>query len=175
MSQIQSHPMIPADARCVFRGVRAYIYQWDQEMYDGSYEVFERIRYFDGSFVIPILPDGRILLTRQEQPAREPFFSFPGGGFDQHDEDPLDAGKREFLEETGHISSDWRLWIRSEGSPNIATFTYFYIAKNCEEVTHITPDPGEKIQLHPVTFDELMDLVADMKLLHHSSLTPIFF
>ena len=69
-------------------------------MYDGSYSTFEYIRYLDGAFVIPILPNGNILLTLQEQPGREKFYSFPGGSFDFPQEDPLVCAERELLEET---------------------------------------------------------------------------
>ena len=41
------HPRIPAMAECVFSGVRSEVYQWDQEMYDGSYSRFELLRCID--------------------------------------------------------------------------------------------------------------------------------
>ena len=50
--------------------------------------------------MIPILPNGNILLTLQEQPGREKFYSFPGGSFDFPQEDPLVCAERELLEET---------------------------------------------------------------------------
>lgn len=71
------HPAIPVHAERVFSGVRSEVYQWDQVLYDGSIARFERIRYLDGAFVIPVLPNGRILLTQQEQPGREEFISLP--------------------------------------------------------------------------------------------------
>ena len=71
---------IPAHAKKVFSGIRFEIFQWEQELYDGSTTTFERARFHDGAFVIPILPDGNILLTKQEQPARAgSFYSLPGG------------------------------------------------------------------------------------------------
>lgn len=68
---------IPDDAELVFDGVRARVYQWDQEMYDGSVARFERIRFLDGAFVIALTDKGTILLTLQEQPTRTPFISLP--------------------------------------------------------------------------------------------------
>jgi ADP-ribose pyrophosphatase len=69
-------------------------------MYDGTIKRFETIRFLDGAFVIPILPDGRILLTRQEQPLIAEFISLPGGSFDYPEEDPLTCALRELQEET---------------------------------------------------------------------------
>lgn len=52
-----SHRRIPTHAQCVFSGVRSEIYQWDQEMYDGSFRTFEMLRFLDGSFAIAITPE----------------------------------------------------------------------------------------------------------------------
>lgn len=90
MSNNRIHPRIPEHAEIVFDGVRARIYQWDQEMYDGSIARFERTRIIDGAFTIPVLKNGNILLTRQEQPARGEFISLPGGAIDDSDASPLE-------------------------------------------------------------------------------------
>ena len=81
---------IPSGAKKVFSGIRTNIYQWDQEMYDGSIKIFERAQFINGAFVVAILPNGRILLTRQEQPARKSHFIWlPGWAFDSPFEDPI--------------------------------------------------------------------------------------
>lgn len=77
MLNSQIHPHIPPHAKKVFSGIRADIYQWEQELYDGRIVTFERTRFTDGAFIIPILKNGKILLTRQSQPAREDFISLP--------------------------------------------------------------------------------------------------
>ncbi len=74
---MRKHPKIPDNAELVFEGIRAHIYQWDQKMYDGSVARFERTRFVDGAFVLPVLPNGNILLTRQVQPTRKSFISLP--------------------------------------------------------------------------------------------------
>ena len=55
------------------------VHQWDQVLYDGSIKIFERAEVLDGAFVLGVLPNGKILMTEQEQPSRDaPFFSLPG-------------------------------------------------------------------------------------------------
>lgn len=169
------HHRIPQDAECVFRGVRAHIYQKNQLMYDGSYRTFEYVRYLDGAFAIPILPDGKILLTLQEQPGRNPFFSFPGGSVDFPDEDLHHCAERELLEETWYASYSWQSWFRYDGTGNVMTYTEYFIARDCQYIQPITPDPGEKIQLYPVTFDELLTLTDDPRFHHHWNLLPFFY
>lgn len=56
-SKFSQHPSIPDSAECVFSGVRSEVYQWDQELYDGSIKRFERIRFFDGAFTLAITPE----------------------------------------------------------------------------------------------------------------------
>lgn len=57
----------------------------------------------------PVLPDGRILLTEQEQPGKEPLIGATGGRVDER-EDVLVATKRELLEEGGYEAEEYILW-----------------------------------------------------------------
>ncbi len=169
------HHNIPENAECVFSGVRSEIFQWDQIMYDNSFARFERVRFLDGSFVIAILPNDRILLTRQIQPWRHEFISLPGGSFDTPDEDPTLCAWRELLEETGYTSNELVPWIRFDGTSNVMTYTHFYIARNCQRIQDIDPDPGEKIELFDVSFDEFLELSSHTGFHHHWNLLPIIY
>ena len=111
--------------------MRSRIYQWDQVVYDGSVRRFELIRFIDGAFVLPILSDGRILLTRQEQPGRSEFISLPGGSFDSPDEDPRKCSLRELREETGYVTDTLIEWMTYYGTNNVHTEVHYYIARDC--------------------------------------------
>jgi ADP-ribose pyrophosphatase len=167
--------IIPNNAELVFSWVRSRIYQWDQELYDGSSRKFEMIRFLDGAFVLPILPDGRILLTRQEQPGRSEFISLPGGSFDSPDEDPALCARREFREETGYRSDTLVEWMTYHGTNNVHTEVYYYIARDCSPEWDIVGDGGEKISLFTVSFDEFLDLSSDPAFHHHWNLLPILY
>ena len=58
-------------------------------MYDGSIARFERIRFLDGAFTVPILENGNILITEQEQPCRGVFYSLPGGAVEKSDKSSI--------------------------------------------------------------------------------------
>ena len=170
------HPWIPAMAECVFSGVRSEVYQWDQEMYDGSYSRFELLRCIDGSFTIPLTSEGKILVTEQEQPARDCLFlGLPGGSFDFPEENALVCAQRELLEETGYESHDWTHWHTFDGTGNIARFTHFYVAKNIVQIQDIRSDPGEKIRVFFVDFEEFLALSSDIRFHHHWSLIPLLY
>lgn len=170
------HHNIPEEAQCVFTWVRSEVFQWNQDMYDGSIALFERVRFLDGAFVIGIEQDGRILVTRQSQPQRHDFLSLPGWSFAFPEEDPVDCARRELLEETWYTTSEDIIpWIRFDGTVNVMTYTYFYIARNCKKIQEITPDSGEKISVFSVTFDEFLELSSDVGFHHHWNLLPIFY
>lgn len=170
-----SSQKIPEHAELVFSWVRSRIYQWDQVMYDGSISRFESIRFLDGAFVVPILPDWRILLTRQEQPLIAEFISLPWGSFDFPEEDPLTCWLRELQEETGYTTKNIVPWFEFSWTKNVTTSVYYYIARECYQVWNIIPDSGEKITLFTVTFDEFLELSSHPWFHHHWNLLPILY
>jgi ADP-ribose pyrophosphatase len=122
---------IPLHAERVFSGVRTNIYQWDQEMFDGSFSRFEMVEYLKWAFCIPILPDGKILLTRQEQPWVSEYISLPGWSFDFPDEDPQVCALRELCEETWYSSNIIESWFAFHGTKNVITSVYYFIMRDC--------------------------------------------
>ena len=167
--------IIPENAELMFSWIRSQIYQWDQVVYDGSIRRFELIKFIDGAFVLPILPDGRILLTRQEQPGRSQFISLPGGSFDSPDEDPALCAHRELREETGYVAGTLALWMTYHGTNNVQTEVHYYIARDCVYEREIEGDGGEKISLFTVSFDEFLELSSDPGFHHHWNLLPILY
>ncbi len=158
---------IPPSARKVFSGVVFDVWHWDQEMFDGTIRRYERLVRADSVSVIPVV-GGMIMIQHQEQPAREPFISFPGGGVEQG-ADRLVEAQREFLEETGYASDDVTLFKIFRPSQLIVWNSCFFIAKDCKRVSEPTPEPGEKITLEFISFDDLLAL-ADNPLFRHKDL-----
>lgn len=166
--------IIPHNAELVFDGIRAKIYQWDQKMYDGSIARFERIKFMSGAFVIPVLENGNILLTHQEQPARPAFISLPGGGIEEG-EDFLSGAQRELREETGAVSDDWQPFMKFYGTVHTLTEVQYFVARNCRICEPVTPDAGERISLFEVDFDEFLALASNVQFHHHWNLLPILY
>ena len=147
---------IPKDAKLVFKGVIFDIYQWQQKMFDGSNETFEAVKRLATVQVIPTLDD-KILLSFEEQPTKSLCYSFFGGRQEKNEEPP-DTAKRELLEETGLVCDDWELFKVYKKDGKIDWPTYFYIARNCRKAAEPQLDPGEKIQVKPVSFEEFMEV-----------------
>jgi len=153
----KSNQPMPEHAKKVFEGQIFDVYQWEQEQFDGSKAVYEKLKRADTAIVFGVLPDGRILLTEQEQPGKDPFIGAAGGRIEEGEE-VLEAAKRELLEETGYESENLILWDARQPTSKIDWCVFTFIAKGLKEVRGQNLDPGEKIRLKPVTFEELLDI-----------------
>ena len=158
----KSKQPIPEEAKKVFKGILFDVYQWEQEMFDGTKAIFEKLKRPDTVVVFPVLPDGRIILTKQEQPGKEPFIGATGGRVDEG-EDILSAAKRELLEESGYEAEEFVLWDAQHPVGKVDWVVYTFIAKGLKKVADPHPDIGEKIELMKVTLDELIEISLDKK------------
>ncbi len=159
MDAVKSREGIPPNARLVFKGVIFEVWQWEQEMFDGSKATFEKVWRYPTLEVIATVGD-KILFEEQDQPDRKNNLNFPGGRADQS-ENLLEEAKRELLEETGYRSDDWSLFMKhGKGGKIIHEISYF-IARNCVEVQEPNLDAGEKIRVRFITFDELIALAEE--------------
>jgi len=148
---------IPDNAKKVFNGVLFDVYQWEQEMFDGTTAIFEKLKRPDTVVVFPVTDDGKIILTKQEQPGKEPFIGAAGGRVDEG-EDILTAAKRELLEETGYEALEFVLWDARHPTSKIDWVVYTFIAKGIKKISDLNLDAGEKIILYPVNFDEFIEV-----------------
>ena len=151
-------PAIPPHAKKVFSGEIFDVHQWEQTLYDGSTATFEMLKRPNTVEVIAVA-DNHILLAYEEQPNKGPHYTLFGGR-QEPDEEPLEAIQREFLEESGHASDDWDLFHSAQPVGKIEWTIYTYIALHCKKIQEPMLDPGEKIEIRPVSFDEFIDIAT---------------
>lgn len=156
----QSKQPIPDNAKKVFGGVLFDVYQWEQELFDGTKTLFEKLKRPDTVVVFPVLDDGKIILTEQEQPGKEPFIGATGGRVDEG-EDILEAAKRELLEESGYEASEFVLWDAQHPTSKIDWVVYTFIAKGLKKVSDMNLDAGKKIALKLVSLDEFIEIAIN--------------
>jgi ADP-ribose pyrophosphatase len=151
---------IPEHAKCVFGGVIFDVYQWEQELFDGTKTTFEKLVRPDTVVIFPVLEDGRIMLIEDEQPGRGALLGAPAGRLDPG-ETPEECAARELLEETGLKAQELVLFNEVYPVMKLDWCVYTFVAKGCVKVAEPHLDAGEKIKEHPVTFQELLDIPYD--------------
>ena len=149
--------LIPKNAKKVFTGKIFDVYHWDQEMFDGSKEVFEMLGRPDTLQILAI-KDGKLVIVHEQQPGSKPFYGMPGGRHDVPGETEVEAAKRELLEETGLTFKTWKLIDVTQPHTKIEWFVYLYVATDFVSQTERHLDAGEKIEV------ELVDLVRAREL-----------
>ena len=153
--------MIPDDAKRVFKGVVFDVYQWPQEQFDGSIETYERLKRPDIVVTVAVTPEGKLLVMDDEQPARAMERSFCSGRMEPG-EKPLEAAKRELLEETGYSSDEWEHWFDVPGVSKIEMTIHYFVARNIKKTSEQRLDPGERISVLFQSVDEALDdIIAD--------------
>ena len=150
---------LPPEAKLVYKGIIFDFYQWQQKMFDGSYQTFERLKRPDTVQVIVIDGD-TILLCEDEQPDRGVRMAFIGGRIDQG-EQPLDAAKRELLEETGIVADEWTHYKTYAPVTKIDWQLHYFIAKHSRKVKEQHLDAGgERINVKSVSFDAFIEITS---------------
>lgn len=146
--------LIPDYAKKIFSGVIFDVYQWPQEMFDGSIETFEMARRADTVEVIAV-HDGKVIVSHEQQPFSGEYICIPAGMHDHADENELEAAKRELREETGYCFKNWKLvHVAQAGSGKIEHIIYTFLATDLQEIVPQQLDVGEKIEVELMPFAE---------------------
>jgi ADP-ribose pyrophosphatase len=150
--------LIPVDATCAFEGIIYDVYQWQQEMYDGSRRTFEMLKRADTATAICIV-DEEILVIEDRQPNRQPRVGFPGGRVEKSDANVAAAICREITEETGYTFANHKLIQVHQPFSKIEWFVHLYVAWGVAGKKAPCLDPGEQISVQAYSFQEVTDMV----------------
>lgn len=106
--------------------------------------------------LIAVTPDNKLLCLRHPKYAIEGTTLAPIGGYIEPNENPLDAAKRELLEESGFSSDEWiELGNFVVDSNRGCGKGYFYLAKNAVKICEPTEIDIESPQIVFLTKKEV--------------------
>lgn len=152
--------LIPPEAKRVFEGVIFDVYQWQQELYDGTTATFERLKRPDTVLVVGVADD-KIVLIDDDQVGRGKVLRLPGGRVEPTDESTLAAAQREIAEETGYEFENWRLVNVVQPENKLEWFAYIYVANKVVGRHQSQNDGGEKITIRLTSFEDTIRYVHE--------------
>ena len=118
------------------------------------------LEYPDWVNTIAITKDGMFVFVRQYRYAIGKTVNELCAGVIEKGEDPMDAAKRELMEETGFGGEKWQKWMTISANPSTHTnLTHCYLAMDVErmDVQHL--DQAEDIEVRLFSRDEVMEML----------------
>jgi ADP-ribose pyrophosphatase len=125
--------------------------------------------------VLPVLPDGRILLIRQyRHAARQYLWELVAGRIDAG-ESPREAAVRELIEETGYRARSFRIFLDVFPSPGFLEERMFILLAEGLTAGEAEPEADEKIISRSFSFKQLEEMIRTGKLRDAKSIAGILF
>jgi 8-oxo-dGTP pyrophosphatase MutT (NUDIX family) len=133
------------------------------------------LEYPDWVNIIAITTDGRMVFERQYRHALgKTCYELPCGVIEAG-ETPLQAARRELLEETGFAGGEWQEWMTL--SPNPATSTnlaHSFLATGVEKVSGQHLDATEDIDVYLLDQDYVRELLQNNQILQALMAAPLW-
>lgn len=116
--------------------------------------------------IIAVTADGRFVMVEQYRHGLGDVFTELVAGVAEKGEEPLQAARRELLEETGFGGGEWQLYTVLSANPgSMNNLTYTFLATGVEKISAQHLDETEDIAVRLLTTDEVkaMLLSDEMK------------
>ncbi|MDZ4835075.1 MAG: NUDIX hydrolase [Candidatus Melainabacteria bacterium] len=128
---------------------------------DGKPGIYGIVQYKNKAIgILPIDEDGNVYLVGQYRyPLEQYSWEIPEGGCPEGEE-PLEAARRELLEETGLTAANWQLLGTAHLSNSVSNEeAFFYLATGLKQGI-AQPDGTEELEHKRVHFTEALQMVA---------------
>ena len=135
---------------------------------------FYVLEYPDWVNVIAITKDGDFIMEKQYRYAADSTnYEIPCGVMEK-DETPLDAAKRELMEETGYGGGEWKLLMKLSPNPTSMTnMTYCYLATGVEKVSDQHLDDTEELEVFLMSREGVWKLLEKNEIIQSLMVAPL--
>lgn len=126
---------------------------------NGNMSYREYVTHPGAVVIVPILPNGNVVLERQfRYPLHQVFIELPAGKIDPN-EDVLHTGRRELLEETGYTATDWvKLGHQHPCIGYSDEVIHMYLARGLVAGAH-QRDEDETLEVFELSFAECISMI----------------
>jgi len=146
----------------VYSGPVFDVYSDSIRLYNGAEARRDYLLHRGAVAIVPLTDDGCVIMERQfRYPHKRVMYEIPAGKLEAFDTDPLEAAKRELLEETGVTAAE----ISSLGlyipSPAILSEKiHVYLARGLS-FGDTCPDEDEFLEVERIPLDTLTEMILD--------------
>ena len=148
-----------------YEGAILNFYQDTMQIPNGNTAVWDFIAHKGAAAVVPVLPDGRIIMVRQYRNALERYtLELPAGAVNEVDEPKEICAARELEEETGYRAGKLEWLINLNTTVAFCNeFIGIYLATDLEK-THQHLDEDEYVDVEFFELAKLMDMIYTGKI-----------
>lgn len=136
---------------------------------------FYVLEYPDWVNVIAITEDGKFVMERQYRHGLgKTCFEIPAGVIEEG-EDPLDAAKRELMEETGYGEGKWRKIMTVSGNSSTTdNLSHCYVAEGVRKISGQHLDSTEDLEIVLLDTAQVKDLMVNDQIKQALMAAPIW-
>ena len=158
----------------VFDGVLLHVKKDTVQLPNGHTAPREWIKHPGAAAVVPILPNGDIILVKQfRYPVNKVTIEIPAGKLDVEGEDPVGCAHRELSEETGYTAGKiWKLTTIATTVGFSNEWIHLYAAEDLEPGKQHT-DADEFINCMKVPLTEAVKWIEEGKIFDSKSIIAI--
>lgn len=147
------------------------------ELPDGKIIDGFMLEYGDWVTVFALTPEKQVVMVKQYRHGiQKAILELPGGAMDGEDGSPLQAAKRELLEETGYTADTFiQIGKVCPNPANQINYIHSFLAMDAKKVADQHLDATEEIEVVLKPLDDVIAMARDGELLQTMQVSTVFF